>query len=189
MKTNLARIIETWASLYGPISHDPAKGSKNKAFYKIRTINDNSEFVRNQNTVKSPCVAYSILIDAESSDTKTVNYAHTIYFLARSRSGSLAKNARQDDDLGETIQMDLDEYAQDLLAYLQELKHNGKCPVTGQTYDRPTMEALRGLRLEKAEWASIPVKYAEWHILGLQLEQIAPRPTCIIREKYNNPNS
>ena len=47
------------------------------------------------------------------------------------------------------------------------------------------MSALRGINLDKAEWASIPVKYAEWHILGIQLEQISPRTICVNKEKYN----
>lgn len=178
-------ILESWAAMYAPISHDPEKGSKNKAFYKIRTINENSEFVRNQNMAKSPCMAYSVLIDAQASANKSVNYAHSIYFLARAKANSLAKNARQDDDMGESIQMELDEYAQDLLAYLGELKRTGRCPISGRVFNASEMAALRGTNLDKAEWGSIPVKYAEWNILGIQLEQIAPRVICINQEKYN----
>lgn len=184
MKANLSRILETWAKLYTPIAHNPKKGSKDKAFYRIKTINEQSEFMRNQNMAKSPCMAYSILVDAEASGTKEISYAHTIYFLSRAKTNSLAKSAKQDDDLGENMQMEMDDFVQDLLAYLKELRHNGKCPITGDTYDEYTMKALRGINLEKAEWASIPVKYGEWHILGLQLEQFAPRLLCINREKY-----
>lgn len=184
MTANLSPILEKWAELYTPIAHNPEKGSKDKAYYEIRTINDNSEFVRNQNTAKSPALAYSILIDAEGTNSRVVNYAHTIYFLARAASRSLAKSARQDDALGGNMEMMLDEMVQDLIAYLRELKHNQRCPLTGQTYDRATMMALSALDLDKAEWASIPVKYAEWHVMGLQLEQNTPRQLCINREKY-----
>ena len=185
MISKLSNILELWAMLYTPISHNPEKGSKDKAFYKIRTINDNSEFVRNQNTAKSPCMAYSVLIDAQASANKSVNYAHAIYFLAKSKATSLAKSARQDDEMGENIQQELDEYAQDLLAYLGELKRTGRCPISGRTFTASEMSALRGINLDKVEWASIPVKYAEWHILGIQLEQISPRTVCINKEKYN----
>ena len=67
MKANLSSILETWATLYDPIAHKPAKGSKLKAFYRIKTINEQNEFMRNQNTAKSPCMAYSVLVDAEAS--------------------------------------------------------------------------------------------------------------------------
>ncbi len=185
MISKLSNILEMWAMLYEPISHNPEKGSKDKAFYKIRTINDNSEFVRNQNTAKSPCMAYSVLIDAQASANKSVNYAHAIYLLDRAKSTSLAKSARQDDDMGENIQQELDEYAQDLLAYLGELKRTGRCPISGTVFTASEMAALRGINLDKAEWASIPVKFAEWHILGIQLEQISPRTICVNKEKYN----
>ena len=52
MKANISKILEKWAELYEPISHDPKKGSKDKAYYEIRTINDNSGFMRNQNAAK-----------------------------------------------------------------------------------------------------------------------------------------
>ena len=184
MKANISAILEKWAELYEPISHDPKKGSKDKAYYEIRTINDNSGFMRNQNTAKSPCMAYSILIDAQGTNSHVVNYAHAIYFLIRAKSFSLSKSARQDDELGADVQMTMDDYVQDLLSYLRELKRTGKCPITGTTYDRPTMDALAGLQLDSAEWASAPVKYAEWHVMGLNIEQNAPRQLCVNREKY-----
>lgn len=187
MKANLSSILETWATLFDAIAHNPAKGSKLKAFYRIKTINEQNEFMRNQNTAKSPCMAYSVLVDAEASGTKSVNYAHTIYFLSRAKTNSLAKSAKQDDDLGENIQMEMDDFVQELLAYLKELRHTGRCPLSNTTFDRATMEALRGIDLEKAQWASIPIKYGEWHILGLQLEQIAPRQLCINRAHYTIP--
>ncbi len=186
MKVNLSNIIETWAMLYAPISHDPAKDNKGKAFYKVRTINDQSEFVRNQNTAKSPCVAYSVLIDAEGTNDKVVNYAHTIYFLARGRSRSLAKNARQDDDIGDDVYKMLDDIVNDFIVYMRELKHTMRCPITGQQYDADTRQMLAGLQLDKVEWASIPVKFGEWYILELSLEQNAARPRCINREKYKS---
>ncbi len=186
MKSNLAPIIEKWAEIYPPISHNPSKKSKDKAFYLIRTINDNSEFMRNSNTAKSPAVAYSVLIDAEGTNNAVVSYAHNIYFLCRARQQSLAKSARQDDDLGMDEQMRMDDMAQDLLSYLNYLKHYGHCPVTYQTFDAVTMQSLAGLQIAHAEWASIPVKYGEWHILALQIEQNQPRNLqCFNPEIYN----
>lgn len=181
----LSSILEKWAEVYLPISHDPMKGSKQKAYYEIKAIDSSSEFVRNVNTAKSPCMAYSVLVDARVQGSKGVNYSHTVYFLSKAKSFGLAKTAKQDDDLGADVQLQMDGYVQDLLAFLFELKRSGVNPLTGEQYDRPTMEALRGLDLEHAEWASVPVKYNEWHIMGLQVEQIAPRLLCVNPQKYN----
>lgn len=188
MKANLAPILEKWAQLYKPIGHNPEKGSKDKAFYLIRTINDNSEFVRNQNTVKSPCMAYSVIIDAEGTNSAVINYEHNIYFLLRGKATSLNKSARQDEELFMNAQMTLDDFVQDLLSYLARLKHTGRCPITGQQYDAPTMQALAGLQIDKANWLSLDSKYAEWHVMGLSIEQNCARNmNCINTELYADP--
>ncbi len=183
MKSNISTILEKWAELYKPIGHDPKRGSKDKAYYEIKTINQDSEFVRNQNTAKSPCMAYSVLIDAEMSNAKVINYRHNIYFMVRAKTRSLAKNAKQDDELGTDQQQQMDEMVIDLLLYLRELKRTGKCPITGQAYDAVTMESFRGLSLERAEWGSLPVKYAEWYLMELSIDQDQPIG-CMNREKY-----
>ena len=187
MITNLSEILEKWAELYIHLSHDPKKGSKDKAYCEVTTINDQSYFMRNNNSIKSPCMAYSILIDAEGTSSSSVSYLHNIYFMSKAKMVSLAKNAKQDDELGATQQMLMDEMVQDLLTYLFELKRTGKCPITGRTFDQPTLFAIKGLDLVKAHWASIPIKYGEWHILGLSIEQLVPRSLCIIPEKYKTP--
>lgn len=184
MFTSLSTILENWASIYTPIAHDQSAGSKHKAFYRVRTINDQSEFMRNQHTASTPCMAYSVLVDAEADGSSTVNYAHTIYFLSRANS-SLSTTGKQSEMATEDAQVAMDGYAQDLLAYLQKLRHTGICPVTGARYDAPTVAALRGLDLDKAQWASSPAKYGEWHILGLQIEQVTPRLLCVNMDKYN----
>ncbi len=191
MTSNLSTILEKWAQLYKPISHDPKRGSKDKAYYEIKTINQDSEFVRNQNTAKSPCMAYSVLVDAEMNSTKVVNYRHTVYFMSRAKTRSLAKNAKQDDELGTDQQLLMDDMVQDLIQYLRDLKHYGRCPITGETYDTPTMLSLRGLSLDKCEWGSLPVKYAEWHLMELSIDQDQPLPAigCINKEKYHLPVS
>ena len=167
MTTNLSEILEKWAELYVPLSHDPREGSKDKAYCEVTTINNQSYFVRNSNSIKSPCMAYSILIDAEGTSGSTISYQHNIYFMSKAKMVSLAKNAKQDDDLGAVHQMLMDEMVQDLLTYLTELKRTGRCPITGQAFDQPTMFMLRGLDVVKAQWGSIPIKYGEWHIIGL----------------------
>ena len=53
------------------------------------------------------------------------------------------------------------------------------------------MLSLRGLSLDKCEWGSLPVKYAEWHLMELSIDQDQPLPAigCINKEKYHLPVS
>lgn len=178
-------ILEEWAKRYKPLSHDPLS-AKTRTFYRLKTINMENAVMRNQNTAKSPCMAYSIVVDAEMKNTAAVSYQHTIYFLSRAVSRTLKTTAKNDEDLGIDQQQMMDEMVRDLLAYLSKMKHDNKDPLTDEFLDIETTKALKGLKIESAQWASMPyvVKFGEWHIMGLQIEQIVGAATCIAKAKY-----
>ncbi len=185
MTFRLDNILEDWAAMYKPIGHDKNRSLKDKRFFRIKDLGQENEWHRNANTLKSPCLLYSAMIDAESQGNgKSVNYLHKIYFAAKLEARSLAKSARQDNELGAEQQMELDDMVQDLLAYLYKIRETGVCPISGTPFDTPTRNALRGLDLEKAEWASIPAKFAEWYPMGLYIQQITPRLLCVNPERY-----
>jgi len=186
MKFRFDNILEDWTVLYKTLSHDKAKDSKNKRFFRIKTIDTTNEFGRNSNTLQSPCMLYSVMVDAENDGrAKVVSYRYEIYFASRAISRGLAKNAKQNDELGTDQQLAMDDMVQDLLAYLHEMKLTGACPITKQMLDNVQLQGLKGLQLDKAEWASIPIKFGEWHIMGLSIEGIAPRLLCVNTELYN----
>lgn len=187
----LDEILEHWAEIYTPISHDPKKGSPKKAYYRIKTINMENELMRNQNRASSPCLCYSVIIDAEARSARSISYQHTLYFMVRATSRALAKESKNNEDLGADAQLFMDEMARDLLSYLQYIKINGKDPITEEQYDPHTINTLRGLSLDSATWATIPVvvKYGEWHILGMQIEQLVPLSPCFSPLKYKQPSN
>lgn len=185
MVSRFDNILEHWAQIYRPLSHNPEKGSKAKSFYRIDTINTQNEFVRNVNTATSPALAYSSLIDAELHDSlKTVHYRHTLYFLAKQPQVSLAKSAKQDDDNAAALKVEMDEWVNDLLVWLFSVRRMGKCPITGKVFSDVDLQALRGLDLDNASWATIPMMYNGWWVLGLELNQVSPRKQCIENERY-----
>lgn len=179
-------ILEYWAVIYKPLSHKKEKKAKAKRFYRIKNLTTDNEFARNANTALSPCMLYSVLIDAETDGSSDrITYHHEIYFATKAESRSLAKTARQDDDLGADIHISMDGMVQDLLAYLHTLVHTKQYPLTGEPVAPTLLQRLRGLRLDKAQWASCPVKFNEWHLMGLSIEEIAPRYKCVNPEYYN----
>lgn len=188
MNFRFDKILEDWASIYKPIGHDKQKGSKNKRFFRIKTISTDNEFMRNANSVGTPCMLFSVLIDAETDGKdKAVNYRYMIYFASKSISRTLAKNAKQDDDLGYDQQLAMDSMVQDLLAYLHVIRQTGVCPITNVPFDNVTVQGLKGLMLDRADWASAPVKFNEWHIMGLAIQGISPRLLCVNKEQYLLP--
>lgn len=179
------KILEDWATIYKPLSHKKEKKAKAKRFYLIKNLTTDNEFARTVNTALSPCMLYSVLIDAETNGSKDhIIYHHEIYFASKAVSPSLAKTARQDDELGSDIQLALDEMVQDLIAYLDTMRRTRQHPLTGEPVSNETYQCLRGLALDKAQWASCPVKFNEWHLMGLSIEAIVPRRKCVNPEDY-----
>lgn len=171
----LDNLIEEWATKYKPLSHSMAAEAtaKDKSFWRIDTLNESNEFVARSTVAKSPCVAVSTLVDAQVCRTNRsmVEYDHTIYVLIKQTSASTTKS-RTDELQAAQLKADADDIIQDLLAWLGEKKR--------------TMKALSGLELDKAEWATIPVKYNNWWVCGLAIPVIVPRRTCVLAERYND---
>jgi len=177
-------LLEKWAQMYKPLSHDPIKANKHRTFFRIAAIDTQSEFVRNYNDTPSPCMAYSTHIDAVLTRTnrKTASYRHVIYFLVKQKTSSLSNNSITDDMEATECRYETDDLVQDLLAWLYELKKDASA--NALCLSAEDREALRGLDLDGAEWATIPVKYNGWWICGLEISQITPRRLCVNPEKY-----
>ena len=178
-------ILEDWAVRYKKIAHDPAAGSKERAFYRIKSLTTENDWMRNSNTAKSPCMLYSMMVDAQSGGAKTIKYQYDIYIALKAVSSGLKKSAKQDDMLTADIQLELDEMVQDLLAFLGVMRKTGVHPITEKPIDANTRRMLAGLELEKAEWASIPVKLNEWHISGISIDNVVPKKQCVDKEMYD----
>lgn len=185
MNFRFDNILEEWAQLYKPLSHDPQRNSRNCAFYRIKAINQENTLFRNMNTAKSPCMAYSIIVDAEMQKGK-INYQHVVYFFSRAVASTRVRTAKDDEVVGMDQQLLMDKMCRDLLTYLKQIKQTGKNPVTGEVYDRPTFNAFRGLQLDSAQWSSNPgvVKLGEWHVMGLIIPQNAALDECLDDSLY-----
>lgn len=197
----LDNILEAWATAYKPLSHNPDDGKKHRSFYRIDTINGNNEFVQNYNIAPSPCMAYSTLVDGSlaRSNKKVISYRHSIYFMVRQNPpASKAKTVTNDSLEATSAKYDADDLVQDLLAFLFALKDASGQSVRGTgtsgtdfvhkivaTLPEDDLKALSGLQLEGAEWGTLPVRYNQWWICGLQIEQLAPRSLCVVPERYN----
>lgn len=186
MKNILPEILEKWAELYKPLSHDPLAGSKQKTFYLVRCYDQNASFVRNVNTAKSPCMAYSVLIDAGIDGSLRISYNHAIYLMYKKKASSLAKSAVQDDEESLVAAQTLDQMAQDLLLYLSQIKDKGINPITSEVYDKVTLQQIKGLDIAKAEWRMVDDIFSNaWYVLILGISQVVPRILCIQESNYN----
>ena len=201
----LDNLLERWAELYRPLSHNSApagsaSGAK-KTFFRIGMIDAQSYFMRNFSSMGGACMAYATHVDAEinKQNTKALSYRHVIYILIKQPAGTLATN-QVTDEMGPTeARFQTDDMVQDLLAVLFTMKSvaNGKSlpsdlPVDSDVRqflsefasDPAYREGLRGLQLEEAHWGTLPPVLNGWQICGLTIEQIVPRLLCVNQEKY-----
>ncbi len=208
----LDNILERWAELYRPLSHngDLAAGSASggspagtQSFFRISMIDANSYFVRNFNTLGNTCMAYATHVDAEMNkqNPKQISYRHVIYFLVKQPAGTLSKT-QITDELGATeARFSTDDMVQDLMAVLFTLKGmaGGKTlspsvlsglPAEMVAFLRDTAadpdyrEGLRGLHLDEAHWGTLPAMFNGWQICGLTIEQVTPRLLCVNPNRY-----
>lgn len=203
------KILEQWATVYKPLSHSSDKGDKHKSFYRIDAITAENEFVRNINTAVSPCMAFSTLIDAQATkENKAVSYLYTIYFMSKQTPGGVGRNFKSDDDSAFDCKVDLDEMAQDLFAFLSQLKKaadNGqqvfyiKSPTASDVADavldktegsiafnitKDIRQGLRGMDMSSVRWGTLPMLKNGWWVLSFQFEVMEPRQLCIVESKY-----
>lgn len=165
--------IEQWAIKYKPISHDPSRNSKKKAFYRIDSIDSTLEFSTNISIAKSPACAVSTEIEGRmnTSNNKQVIYTYRIFFMTRQAGTSTTQKAV--DGISEMeCKVNNDDMVQDFLAYISDDKKNGN-------------PDLRGLDIDNAEWYTAPQKYNNWWFTVLVISNIVPRYLCVNKEKYN----
>lgn len=201
----LDNILERWAELYTPLSHnspsDDGKGTR-KTFFRISMIDAQSYFVRNYNMMSGCAMAYATHVDAElaQQNPKAVSYRHVIYFLAKQQNAQ-GKTDVTDEDAATEARFLTDNMVQDLLAVLWTMKGmtGGKSipanAVSGlpadvlqfierTARDPEYSEGLRGMQLEQAHWGTLPAQMNGWQLCGLTIEQVSPRFLCVNAEKY-----
>jgi hypothetical protein len=202
----LDNILERWAELYTPLSHNSVSSGSpagaRKSFFRIGMIDAQSYFVRNYNMMNGCCMAYATHVDAElaQQNPKAVTYRHVIYFLAKQQNAQ-GKTDVTDEDSATEARFLTDDMVQDLLAVLKAMQGcaNGKgVPanlmkpeykeirefIERTAADPEYREGLRGLQIDGAHWGTLPTMLNGWQICGLTLEQTAPRLLCVNQERY-----
>lgn len=196
----LDHILEQWATLYKPLSHNPDKSAKHQTFYRIDAISEQNAFMRNFNTAPSPAMAYCTIVDAglNEQNPKLVDYYHVVYFMVKQRT-TLNATAVTDNEESAELKFDLSDMVQDLLAFLLSLRSaclSGSKHVVlataEETVSEPLLfpvtpevrEAIAGLDPATVKWSTIPMKYGNWWFVGLEFTCTAQRKLCIAGTKY-----
>ena len=185
----ISNVLEHWATIYKPLSHDPtSKKLEEQSFFRIRYIDLENIFSRNANIVHSPCMLYSVLSTGEFQSAGKMMVSHQVWFLAKVKD-SPQTLGRYDGAKIEQTSVDLMEYCKDLVSWMVEVKRKGVCPVTGRSFadDPVIMSELQSIDISSISCGLIGELYSgQWLVAGVDWKSLQPlyKVGCGGNDKY-----
>lgn len=173
----IANILEHWATIYKPLSHKAdSQKLEEQSFFRIRYIDLENIFQRNANVIHSPCMLLSVTSTGELKGARSVKVSHQVWMLTKIKDTAQTLG-RYDGKRLEQSANELVEYAEDLVAWLVEVKRTGVCPVTQRSFrDEPQVLAeLSNIDLESLSYGVVPDIYlGQWLIVGINWDAVKP---------------
>lgn len=192
----LDNVLERWATIYGPMKHNPSAAAKpdERAFFRIDRLELENGFTRAFNLLKKPCLCHAVNWEAQLSDRnpRLAVYHHQLYICQHQDTG---QNPITDEQGQADTKYDLNQMTLDLLSFLFTAQDfiGGKhlpadCPdsvrqLLSQLTDEER-QGIRGLRLDDTEWWSTPRYKNSWWIMGIELYGLDTRQLCIVPSRY-----
>ena len=164
--------MEQWATKYKPLSHDPARHTSNRRFYRMDSISRFEEFAKSLTSAKSPSVAAVTQRDTDVAPNKIHFYSitHRCFFWV--------KEAENTELAAADAKAEASDMAYDFLAWLE---HDKKINQN---------KALQALNIGSASIMTIPTKYNGWWAAELIIEQLLQRNMCAVKpELYTDINT
>ena len=161
----ISNILEHWASIYKPLSHNPeSERLEDQSFFRIRYIDLENIFSRNANIVHSPCMLYSIITTGELVDAKKVSVSHQVWFLAKVKDTPQTLG-RYDGNKIERTANDLTDYCKDLIAHTQRSFAD----------DAVVMAELQSIDTSSISFGMVGDIYAgQWLVVGMDWKSLQP---------------
>ena len=189
----ISDILEHWATIYKPLSHDPnSKKLEDKSFFRIRYIDLENIFSRNANQVHSPCMLYSVLSTGNFANAGRMEVTHQIWFLSKVKDTPQTLG-RYDGIQIERVATDLMDYCKDLVSWMVEVKRKGVCPITGRSFaNEPVIQSeLQSIDISSISCGLIGELYSgQWLVAGVDWRSQQPlyKFGCGGNDKYIVPS-
>jgi hypothetical protein len=168
-------LIEQWATLYTAISHNPARGSKQKRFFRFNSLPENQELGTKFNTATTPLAGVVTQFDGVSSG-KFLQLTVVVYVFTKQ---AAAVSNTSDNELTATdAKIYGAEILNDLWTWLGEKKKQASGNPKSEDY------WMRGMNLDQIQICSEDRHYNGWWPTFLMLKVDVPRQTCSDKTKY-----
>lgn len=188
----ISNILEHWASIYKPLSHNPESDRlEDQSFFRIRYIDLENIFSRNANIIHSPCLLQSVAATGDMAGTGKIRVSRQVWFLSKLKDTSQTLG-RFDGDRLKAAADDLTDHCEQLISWLLEVKRTGICPVTKRSFadDAQVLTELQSIDPESFSYGVMPDIYAgQWLIAGLDWKALRPiyKFHCGMEGKYYVP--
>lgn len=188
----ISNILEHWASIYKPLSHNPESDRlEDQSFFRIRYIDLENTFSRNANVIHSPCLLQSVAATGDMAGTGKIRVSRQVWFLSKLKDTSQTLG-RFDGDRLKAAADDLTDHCEQLTSWLLEVKRTGICPVTQRSFadDAQVLAELQSIDPESFSYGVMPDIYAgQWLIAGLDWKALRPiyKFRCGMEGKYYVP--
>ena len=173
----ISNVLEHWATIYKPLSHNPtSKKLEEQSFFRIRYIDLENIFSRNANIVHSPCMLYSVLSTGEFQSSGKMTVSHQVWFLTKVKDSPQTLGRYDGAKIGQAS-VDLMEYCKDLVSWMVEVKRKGVCPVTGRSFadDPVIMSELQSVDISSISCGLIGDLYSgQWLVAGVDWKSLQP---------------
>ena len=173
----ISNVLEHWATIYKPLSHNPtSKKLEEQSFFRIRYIDLENIFSRNANIVHSPCMLYSVLSTGEFQSAGKMMVSHQVWFLTKVKD-SPQTLGRYDGAKIEQASVYLMDYCKDLVSWMVEVKRKRVCPVTGRSFadDPVIMSELQSIDISTISCGLIGELYSgQWLVAGVDWKSLQP---------------
>lgn len=178
MFPRIDNLIEEWATLYKPISHDPTRGSKQKRFYRFNSLPESQDIGTRFNTATTPLAGIVTQFDGVSTG-KFLQLAVVAYIFVK-QSAPVSNTADNELSAAEAKIYGA-EICNDLWIWLQEKKRKANPSPKGEDY------WLKGMNLDQIQIGNEDRHYNGWWPAFLMFKIDIPRETCIDKDKYHTP--
>ena len=177
MFPRIDNLIEQWATVYKPISHDPCKGSKQRRFFRFDSLEKALDITSQFTGFKSPVSGIVTQFDGVSRG-KLMELEVIVFVFTKQLS------PRSDANGAEIAATDAKWYGaemcNDLWIWLTEKKKSVANDTKNELY------WLTGLDTDSVKILSYPVMLNDWWPTMLEVKVKVPRQLCSDESKYTS---
>lgn len=172
----ISDILEHWATIYKPLSHNPASSRlEDQRFFRIRYIDLENIFTRNIGQMPDLCMLYSITSTGTLKGEKKAEVSHQIWFLGKCKDTAMSLGRFSGIQQQQTNDF-LVNVCEDFISWMCAVRKMGQCPITKRSFasDPQLQQEIKAIDIDSIEYGTIPELYGQYLVAGVSWHALKP---------------